>query len=93
MKRLLVIATVIFVVGAARLPAQQPPASGGTPAPTAGKRPPQARTQPEFKDYNTAYAITGGAAMEKAANDFAEKYPSSEFAKLAVFQGHARIPE
>src|SRR5205823_1050674 len=33
----------------------------------AGKRPPQAKTQQEFNDYNTAYAISGGAAMEKAA--------------------------
>ncbi|HKT49940.1 MAG TPA: hypothetical protein VJV96_06565 [Candidatus Angelobacter sp.] len=50
-------------------PAQQNPA---------GKRPPQAKTQAEYKDYNTAYAVTGGAAMEKAANDFAAKYPQSE---------------
>ena len=44
----------------------------------AGKRPPQAKTQAEYQDYNTAYAVTGGAAMEKAANDFAAKYPQSE---------------
>jgi len=50
-------------------PAQQKPA---------GKRPPQAKSQAEYKDYNTAYAVTGGAAMEKAANDFAAKYPESE---------------
>jgi tetratricopeptide (TPR) repeat protein len=54
-----------------------------TPAPAAqskpsGKRPPQAKSQAEYKDYNTAYAITGGAAMEKAANDFAARYPQSE---------------
>ncbi len=48
------------------------------PSPAAGKRPPQAKTQQEYNDYNTAYAITGGAAMEKAANDFAVKYPDSE---------------
>lgn len=50
-------------------PAQQKPAV---------KRPPQAKSQAEYKDYNTAYAITGGAAMEKAANDFAARYPQSE---------------
>src|SRR6185437_890156 len=50
-------------------PAQQKPAA---------KRPPQAKSQAEYKDYNTAYAITGGAAMEKAANDFAARYPQSE---------------
>jgi len=44
----------------------------------AGKRPPQAKTQQEFNDYNTAYAISGGAAIEKAASDFAAKYPQSE---------------
>lgn len=54
-----------------------------TPAPTpqltpGAKRPPQAKSQAEYKDYNTAYAITGGAAMEKAANDFSDKYPQSE---------------
>lgn len=53
----------------ASAPAQQKPA---------GKRPLQAKTQAEYKDYNTAYAVTGGAAMEKAANDFAAKYPQSE---------------
>src|SRR5258708_6183064 len=61
-----------------RLVAQpKPPASGAQNQP-AGRRPPQAKTQQEFKDYNTAYAITGGAAMEKAASDFALKYPESE---------------
>jgi tetratricopeptide (TPR) repeat protein len=40
-------------------------------------KPPQAKTQPEYNDYNTAYAISGGAAMEKAANEFAAKYPDS----------------
>jgi len=44
----------------------------------AGKRPPQAKTQQEYNDYNTAYALNGGAASEKAANDFAQKYPQSE---------------
>jgi len=43
-----------------------------------GKRPPQAKTQQEYDDYNTAYALNGGAASEKAANDFAQKYPQSE---------------
>ena len=47
------------------------------PQPT-GKHVPQAKTHPEFNDYNTAYAVAGGAASEKAADDFAAKYPSSE---------------
>jgi tetratricopeptide (TPR) repeat protein len=81
LKRLLVI-LALTLLPAGRLPAQQAPAATPTPAPDAPgaavRRPPQARTQPEFKDYNTAYAVTGGAAMEKAANAFEEKYPSSE---------------
>ncbi len=78
MQRSLTILAIAFLLGSGILPAQQPQAGGSTPASTAGRRPPQARTQPEFKDYNAAYAVTGGTAMEKAANDFAEKYPSSE---------------
>jgi tetratricopeptide (TPR) repeat protein len=48
------------------------------PSPPAGKHVPQAKTHPEFSDYNTAYAITGGAASEKAADEFAARYPDSE---------------
>jgi tetratricopeptide (TPR) repeat protein len=63
--------------------AQQPSATpSATPAATqsqpGGKLPPQAKTQQEYKDYNTDYALNGGAAVEKAANDFAAKYPQSE---------------
>jgi tetratricopeptide (TPR) repeat protein len=81
MKRLLMIATVAFLLKGALLPAQQPPPAGA-PSPTPARRPPQARTQPEFKDYNAAYGVTGGAAMEKAAIDFEQKYPSSELRSL-----------
>ena len=45
---------------------------------TAQKPPPQAKTQKEFEDYNKAYAVSGGAAVEKAASDFAAAYPNSE---------------
>jgi|tagenome__1003787_1003787.scaffolds.fasta_scaffold20978990_4 tetratricopeptide (TPR) repeat protein len=55
----------------------QPPAGSKQPQP-AGKHVPQAKTHPEFNDYNVAYAISGGAASEKAADDFAAKYPESE---------------
>ena len=44
----------------------------------AGKRVLQPKTQAEFNDYKAAYAISGGAASEKAADDFAAKYPASE---------------
>jgi tetratricopeptide (TPR) repeat protein len=48
------------------------------PLPSQSRKPSQAKTQPEYNDYNAAYAIAGGAAIEKAANDFASKYPASE---------------
>jgi tetratricopeptide (TPR) repeat protein len=48
------------------------------PAQPAGKRPPQAKTQEEFTAFNTAKALTDPAAEEKAADDFAAKYPDSE---------------
>jgi len=61
-------------------PAQSAPAgqaAGQAAAPT-GKRPPQAKTQPEFDAYKTAAALTDPAAQEKAAADFATKFPDSE---------------
>ena len=62
--------------------AQSAPAAGqATPAP-AGKRPPQAKTQPEFDAYKAAAALTDPAAQEKAATDFAGKYPDSELRSL-----------
>ncbi|HZR57388.1 MAG TPA: hypothetical protein VFA74_10980 [Terriglobales bacterium] len=48
-----------------------------------GKRPPQAKTQPEFDAYNAAIAnIKDPAAMEKAADDFAAKFPTSDLRVL-----------
>lgn len=60
------------------LAAQQTTAPGGAQPQASVKRPPQAKTNAEFADYNAAYAVAGGAAAEKAANDFAAKYPDSE---------------
>lgn len=60
------------------LVAQQPTGGNGKQAQPAGKHVPQAKTHPEFNDYNAAYAIAGGAASEKAADEFAAKYPDSE---------------
>src|SRR6476660_7843281 len=61
---------------------QTPPApAGGAAAPAtppAGKRPPQAKTQAEFDAYKVAAADTDAAALEKAADDFAAKFPDSE---------------
>ena len=62
--------------------------SGGAPQPTqpaagaatqpAGKRPPQLKTKQEQDAYNAAAAAGDPAAMEKAADDFASKFPDSE---------------
>lgn len=53
-------------------------AQGAAGTPQLGKRPPQAKTQPEFDAYKAATAITDAAALEKAADDFATKFPDSE---------------
>jgi tetratricopeptide (TPR) repeat protein len=69
---------VILCWLSAALMAQQPTGSNSKQAQPAGKRVPQAKTHPEFNDYNAAYAIAGGAASERAADDFSAKYPESE---------------
>lgn len=57
--------------------------SGAATAAPQGKRPPQAKTQPEFDAYNAAMANQKDpAAMEKAADDFATKFPESELRVL-----------
>lgn len=57
-------------------PGQASPAQA-PPGPTV-KRPPQAKTQPEFDAYKVAAANTDPAALEKAADEFAVKFPDSE---------------
>ncbi len=69
---------VILCWLSAALMGQQPTGSNSKQAQPAGKRVPQAKTHPEFNDYNAAYAIAGGAASERAADDFSAKYPDSE---------------
>jgi len=54
----------------------------GQAAAPAGKRPPQAKTQPEFEAYKAARGDYGSAAQEKAADDFAAKFPDSELRPL-----------
>lgn len=53
-------------------------AAAGQAAVPQGKRPPQAKTQPEFDAYKAVLASADGASMEKAADDFATKFPDSE---------------
>ncbi len=69
-------------------------AAGQTAAAPAGKRPPQAKTQPEFDAYKLAAAITDPAAQEKAADDFATKFPDSELRALLykqVMHGYQQV--
>jgi tetratricopeptide (TPR) repeat protein len=87
-----VVAIAALVAAQQPAPAQQNPAAGakgtsqqGTTAPglMPTKRPPQAKTQPEFDAYNAAMANQKDpAAMEKAADDFAAKFPDSELRVL-----------
>jgi len=67
---------------------------GAAPAP-AGKRPPQAKTQPEFDAYQAAIKNANDpAAMEKSSDDFAAKFPESELRVLlyrAVMHGYQNI--
>lgn len=58
--------------------AAQAPAGQQAPPAAQGKRPPAAKTQAEYGAYQAAVALTDPAAQEKAADDFATKFPDSE---------------
>src|SRR6476646_12205784 len=66
----------VLVLGIVQANAQAPENSG-TQEPSNERRP-QARSEQERADFNAGYALTGGAAVETAANGFAAKYPASE---------------
>ncbi|MFY9844818.1 MAG: hypothetical protein WA718_23415 [Terriglobales bacterium] len=79
--------------------AQNPPAASQTApaqgaaqnaAAPAAKRPPQAKTQPEFDAWKAASANTDPAALEKAADDFATKYPDSEL-RILLYKNAMRL--
>lgn len=89
MKRAAIVIAVLgmcslsFAQGNDKPAAQNPPAGqtaqpAGQAAAPQGKRPPQAKTQPEYEAYKAAVAQPDGAAVEKAADDFATKFPDSE---------------
>jgi tetratricopeptide (TPR) repeat protein len=80
MKKSINVAAVMLVLVCSRAALTQQPANQETnkASQPAARRVPQAKTHVEFTDYNTAYSISGGAAMEKAADEFAAKYPGSE---------------
>jgi tetratricopeptide (TPR) repeat protein len=63
-------------------PAAQNAPAGQAAAAPAGKRPPQAKTQEEFAAYKAAAALIDPAAQEKAADDFAAKFPDSELRQV-----------
>jgi tetratricopeptide (TPR) repeat protein len=75
---------------------QSTPAQGGAQSATQGaaapaaKRPPQAKTQPEFDAYKAAAAATDPAALEKAAEDFATKFPDSEL-RVLLYKNAMRL--
>jgi len=87
-----IVITTVAVGAAAQTsaqPAQQnPPAAGQTPP--AAKRPPQAKTQPEFDAWKLASANTDGPGLEKAADDFATKYPESEL-RILLYKNAMRL--
>ncbi|HTZ97930.1 MAG TPA: tetratricopeptide repeat protein [Terriglobales bacterium] len=63
----------------AQAPASSPNPQAGAQAAPPTKRPPQAKTQAEFDAYQAAMKNANDpAAMEKAADDFAAKFPTSE---------------
>lgn len=88
MKRIAVILVVLTIALCAaaqntgQAAQQNPPAGGQAAATPPAKRPPQAKTQPEFDAYKVAAANTDPAAFEKAADDFATKFPDSELRVL-----------
>jgi tetratricopeptide (TPR) repeat protein len=78
-------------------PAQQNPPAAGQAAPAQGaaaapqtKRPPQLKTKPEQDAYTAAASITDAAALEKAADDFATKFPDSEV-RVLLYKNAMRI--
>jgi tetratricopeptide (TPR) repeat protein len=88
MRRLAIVVAVLgmSVWGVAQnTPAAQSAPSGqaaGQAAAPAGKRKPMAKTQPEYDAWKAVAAITDAAAQEKAAAEFATKYPDSELRQL-----------
>jgi len=88
---LVMLAVAIFAAAQqpATAPKNQPAGATGatqstaTPAPPQGKRPPQAKTQPEYDAFNAAMANQKDpATVEQAADDFATKFPDSELRPL-----------
>lgn len=94
---LLTLGIMRFAVWAGAQTSGQPaptPAAGqaapGAAAAPAAKRPPQAKTQPEYDAYKVAAASADGPALEKAADDFATKFPDSEL-RILLYKNAMRL--
>lgn len=96
----IILGTLSFAVWAGAQTSPQPaqktaPAAGQT-APAAGaatpaaKRPPQAKTQPEFDAYKVAAGSADAASLEKASDDFATKFPDSEL-RVLLYKNAMRL--
>jgi tetratricopeptide (TPR) repeat protein len=79
-----VLGMCVFGLGQDKPATQSAPAGQAATAPQ-GKRPPQAKTQPEFEAYKAAIQLTDAPAAEKAADDFAAKFPDSEL-KVVLYK-------
>jgi tetratricopeptide (TPR) repeat protein len=88
MKRVLVV-LLLITFGAVAIAQQTAPAQPAQAAP-AGKRPPQAKTQPEFDAFKAADSSPDVATLEKAAADFAQKFPESEL-RLLLYKKAMRL--
>lgn len=89
---------VVLAVATWSLAQTKPPATQNTPAaqssatPAAapqGKRPPAAKTTPEYEAYKAAAGLTDAVAAEKAADDFATKFADSEL-RIVLFKNVMR---
>jgi tetratricopeptide (TPR) repeat protein len=73
--------------GPPNAPAATPQAPQASPAPAPqGKLPPQAKTQDEYKAYQDATQTSDALAAEKAAQDFAAKFKTSELQYLLYYR-------
>src|SRR5215472_16670227 len=70
---------ILAALAAAQTPTQPTPAQPGT---TTGRPPIHAKTQEEYQAYQAAVGSPTPEAMEKAASDFATKFPTSDLRVL-----------
>ena len=70
--------------------AGQPATTPGAAAAPAAKRPPQAKTQPEFDAWQAASTSADAAGLEKASDDFATKFPDSEL-RVLLYKNAMRL--